>query len=236
MHLLVTRPEPDGERTAAQLRARGHDVRLAPLLRIEAVADADLGGGPFAAILLTSANGARALATHLRRDELLELPVLAVGRSSADAARAAGFADTVSADGDGGDLARLAAACFAGSGRSLLYLSGEDRARDLAGELAVQGLAVRTVVIYRAVKAQNLTPEALAALGGGGIDGVLHFSRRSVETYLDCAAELLDRALKPIHFCLSARAAEPLKAAGAAVIRVAPRPDEDALMELVGRA
>ena len=68
---------------------------LAPLLRIEAVPDADLGAPPWAAILITSANGARALAGHPRRGELLALPVLAVGRSSADAARAAGFADVI---------------------------------------------------------------------------------------------------------------------------------------------
>ena len=37
MRLLVTRPEPDNERTAAALRAQGHEVVLAPLLRIEAV-------------------------------------------------------------------------------------------------------------------------------------------------------------------------------------------------------
>ena len=79
MRLLVTRPEPDNERTAAALRARGHEVMLAPLLRIEAVADADLGAPPWAAILLTSANGARAIAGHPRRGELLALPVLAVG-------------------------------------------------------------------------------------------------------------------------------------------------------------
>ena len=38
MRLLVTRPEPDGERTAQALRARGHAVVLAPLLRTEPVA------------------------------------------------------------------------------------------------------------------------------------------------------------------------------------------------------
>ena len=36
MRLLITRPEPDNERTAAVLRAQGHDVLLAPLLHIEA--------------------------------------------------------------------------------------------------------------------------------------------------------------------------------------------------------
>ena len=37
MKLLVTRPEPDGERTAEALRARGHEVLLAPMLRMQAV-------------------------------------------------------------------------------------------------------------------------------------------------------------------------------------------------------
>jgi uroporphyrinogen-III synthase len=44
MRLLVTRPEPDGERTAARLCAHGCEVMLSPLLRVEAVA-ADLGDG-----------------------------------------------------------------------------------------------------------------------------------------------------------------------------------------------
>ncbi len=231
MRLLVTRPEPDGERTAAQLRARGHDVLLAPLLRIEAIADADLGIGPWAAVLLTSANGARAAATHRRRNELLALPALAVGGSSAEAARAAGFTNVSSADGDGGDLARLAAARFAGNDRPLLYLAGEDRARDLVADTG--HLLVHTTVVYRAVKAAAFSPAARAALEAGRLDGVLHFSRRSVENYLECAAELAGPALAPVHFCLSARAAEPLKAAGAAQVRVAARPEEAALLALV---
>ena len=100
MRLLVTRPESDNERTAVALRAKGHDVMLAPMLHIEAIADADLGAPPWAGVLLTSANGARALAAHVRRGKLLSLPVLAVGRASADVARTAGFADVVSAGGD----------------------------------------------------------------------------------------------------------------------------------------
>ena len=31
MAILVTRPAPDNERTAARLRARGHDVQVRPL-------------------------------------------------------------------------------------------------------------------------------------------------------------------------------------------------------------
>lgn len=233
MRLLITRPEPDGERTAAILRARGHEVLLAPLLHIEAVSNADLGAGPWAALLLTSGNGARAAAKHWRSDELTRLPVLTVGHASADAARTAGFPDVISADGDGHDLARLAAARFAGTGAPLLYLAGEDRARDLVGELAERGLTAHAVVIYRAAKAEHFPQPARAALEAGRLDGVLHFSGRSVESYLDCARELLERALAPVHYCLSARAAAPLKAAGAMRIRIAERPDEASLLALV---
>jgi uroporphyrinogen-III synthase len=229
MHLLVTRPEPDNERTAAALRATGHDVVLAPLLRIEAVPDADFGAPPFAGVLITSANGARALAGHPRRGECLALPVLAVGRSSADAARLAGFIDVTSADGDASDLARLAAGRFAGAASPLLYLAGEDR----AAELALPGLMLRTVVAYRAAKADAFPLSVREALQAGALDGVLHFSRRSVESYLNCSRGLIAAALGPMHYCLSARAAEPLKAAGAARIQVASRPDEASLLTLV---
>ena len=229
MRLLVTRPEPDNARTAAVLRANGHEVVLAPLLHIEAVVGADIGAPPWAAILLTSANSARAVADHPRRAELIALPVLTVGRASAEAARAAGFADVTSANGDADDLARLAAQRFAGAPQPLLYLAGEDR----SGELAVPGLAVRTVVAYRAAKAEKFSPAVRTALEQGSIDGVLHFSRRSVESYLDCGRDLCGPALKPMHYCLSAWAAEPLRLAGATEIHVAPQPDEASLLALV---
>jgi uroporphyrinogen-III synthase len=229
MRLLVTRPEPDNQRTASALRQMGHAVVLSPLLHIEAVPNADFGASPFSGILITSSNGARALAGHPRSAELVALPALAVGRISAEAARAAGFADVTSADGNADDLARLATSRFAGSRHPLLYLAGEDR----SGELTVPGLAVRTVVVYRAAKAEHFLPETRAALEQGDIDGVLHFSKRSVESYIDCSRDIAEPALRPAHYCLSARAAEPLRAAGAAKIILAAQPDEASLLDLV---
>jgi uroporphyrinogen-III synthase len=134
-----------------------------------------------------------------------------------------------SADGDASDLARLAAQRFTGVRQPLLYLAGEDR----SGELAVPGLAVRTVVVYRAAKAEQFPPAVRTALEQDGIDGVLHFSRRSVESYLDCGRDLSVPALRPKHYCLSARAAEPLRLAGATQIHVAAQPDEASLLALV---
>jgi uroporphyrinogen-III synthase len=233
MRLLVTRPDPDGERTAALLRDQGHEVLLAPMLRIEPIRDVAFGAGPWAAIVMTSANGPRALAEHPRLKELLLLPVLTVGRTSAEAARELGFANVESADGDGEDLVRLVTRRFAGSSRPLLYPAGEDRARNLFADLAQHDIAVETAVVYRAAKSAGLPPEVDADLRAGRIDGVIHFSQRSVETYLACTRALGGVALKSVHYCLSDRAAQPLRSAGAAQVFVAHHPDEASLLGLV---
>lgn len=234
MRLLVTRPEPDAARTAAALRSRGHSVVIAPLMRIEPLADAAISTGPWAAVLVTSANIAHVIAGHPKRAELIRLPVFAVGDRSAQAMRGLGCARVVSAGGDAGDLARTVAAHFNPPAR-LLYLAGENRSGDLAGELRAKGFAVETIAIYRAVASEILPVAATDALARGA-DGVLHFSRRSSEAYVDAArgAGLLERALRPVQFCLSAQVAAPLQEAGNCLVRIARQPAEAALLDLIG--
>jgi uroporphyrinogen-III synthase len=232
MHLLVTRPEPDGERTAAKLRARGCDVMLASLLRVETI-DADIGG-EWHAVAVTSVNALRAIADQPGLERLLETPAYAVGGRTADAAVAQGFENVLSADGDVGDLARVMKTHL-GPGTRVLYLAGEDRSGALAGELAAAGIEVVTRVVYRAVALAKFPADVREALAAGWLDGVLHFSRRSAAVYLDCAvaAGITEQALAPAHYCLSAQVAEPLEAAGARAIRVADRPTEAALIGLI---
>jgi len=233
VRLLVTRPQADGERTAARLRARGHEVTLAPLLRIDAV-DVEVPREPLSAVVMTSANAARAIARHPRRETLTALTAFTVGRHTAEAARAAGFRAVESAAGDTDDLAALLRARFTEQSAPLLYLAGEDR----AGDLAARGVPLVTAVAYRAVKVERFAPDVAVALAQGALDGVLHFSRRSAQAYLDCAARagLLERALALVHFCLSRQVSQPLAAAGAAAIRLAPQPNEAAMIDLIGPA
>jgi uroporphyrinogen-III synthase len=234
VRILVTRPELDAERTAQKLRARGCDVLLGPVLRIRHLEEADFGAGPWDAVAMTSANAAHALERHARRMQITRLPVLTVGRRTAEAARAVGFTDTATANGNEQALAHLIGAHVA-RGNKILYLAGEDRAGDLARALVPHGVRVETVVVYRAVAADRLPEPAAAAVRAGDVNGVLHFSRRSAVIYLDCAraAGVLDSALKPFHYCLSNAVAEPLVAAGASRVRVAQSPEENALLDLV---
>src|SRR5262245_3928391 len=232
MRLLVTRPRQDGDRTAEILRARGHEVAVVPVLDLTIVADAALGTGPFAAIVMTSANAVRALERHAGRTSLLALPAFTVGRHTAGAAQAAGFAQVISADGGLPELTRLIATKL-GGGR-LLYLAAEDRSGDLAAALAPHGITVETVVVYRMAPNQRLALELATALETRP-QGVLHYSRRSAQTFLTGAqtAGRLDAALGLTHYCLSAEVAAPLRAAGATAVKVAPRPEEAALLELL---
>jgi uroporphyrinogen-III synthase len=233
VRLLVTRPEPDGERTAAALRERGHEALLAPLLRVDVIREAEIGPGPWSALIFTSANAVRAVEAHPRGRELSGLRVFAVGRRTKAAAQAAGFSGVVEGGGDVRALARSIAQWAHRDSAPLLYLAGDDRSGDLAGDLAADDLAVHTVEVYRAVKAREFPRPVLAALAAGGIDGVLHFSRRTAEAYLDCAHRAGLRENDIAHYCLSPQVATPILAAGARYVRIAERPEESALLALI---
>jgi uroporphyrinogen-III synthase len=235
LRILVTRPQPGAADTALALRARGHAPIVAPLSEIEILSEVDPKGGPWTAILLTSASGLWGIVSFARDKKWHSVPVFAVGDASAKAARDMGFADVTSAAGNVNDLAKVVAARLNPPAR-LLYLAGEERAGDLAEALRAENFDVDLVVVYRVVVAQSL-PEPAAAALAGEIDGVLHFSRQSAAAFLAAArnSNLLAAALtKPVHFCLSAQVAGPLREAGAAKIRVAARPNENTLLELCG--
>jgi uroporphyrinogen-III synthase len=231
MRVLVTRPLPDGERTATVLRAEGHDVLLAPLMQVRPI-PAVLAGN-WSAVIITSANALRVL-TAAQLAPLLKLPLYAVGERSAEAAREAGFGNVRSAQGDANALIRLIDERYANESVPHLYLAGVDRAADLEGALAAKGIKVVTVEVYRTMTT-GFPPELIAAIEHNKIDVVLHFSNRSADNFIIGArtAGLVTQALALKHLCLSAQVAEPLTAAGAPNVAIARRPDEASLLGLL---
>jgi uroporphyrinogen-III synthase len=235
MAILVTRPLPDGESTAGALRARGFEVLLAPMLRFEPVAFHDDGDTSYGAVVVTSANALRAIAPRLSGSPLLKLPLFAVGEHTADAARAAGFANVISANSDAAGLRdRVLASVKAKALKKtspLLYLAGADLARDLPGELGERGFTVVTQTTYRMVAVPSLPEETRRAFTANEISAVLHYSRRSARAFIEAvrAAGVEISALSLPQGCLSAGIATVLRDAGAARLFVAPSPDEAAL-------
>jgi uroporphyrinogen-III synthase len=242
MAVLVTRPLPDGEITAADLRARGLEVVTAPMLRFEPFGFNDEVETPYGGIVVTSVNAVRAVESQLAGSPLLKLPLFAVGERTAATARAAGFAKVLSAGGDAAALRDLvvesAKAKKLKKKSPLLYLAGEDISRDLAGELREQGFEVVTHIAYRMVPAKSLPGEVVDGFAAGRIEAVLHYSRRSARAFVEAAraggVEISALALPQC--CLSAAVAEIVREAGATQVTVAARPDENALFEALRRA
>jgi uroporphyrinogen-III synthase len=230
--VLVTRPEPGGAETAARVAALGWTPILAPALILS---PRSFVMPPAQAVLLTSRAAARALPPPV------PIPVLAVGEATAAEARHAGWTDIRAAAGTAQDLAELAARTLDPGAGPLLLAVGEGYALDLAAELRTRGFRVIRRIAYAAGPATLLPDPARHALADGHVTAILFHSPRSAL----CAITLLRNAGLAAAaegmevLAISRRVAE---AAAAAIrphawrsLRIAPRPEEDALLGLLGR-
>lgn len=235
MKLLVTRPEEDSAPLADALSALGHEAVLAPLLDIRFLEDAELPEAAWQALLVTSANGVRALVRHDHAASLLSLPVLAVGPASADAARAAGFAKVEAAGGDVGSLAEHVAKALDPAAGPLLHVAGSAVAGDLAGMLEARGFSLTRAVLYEARLASELPEAARAALEEGTLDGVLLYSPRTARAFASLVREagLEARVMGLAAYCLSAAVAEALDELPGLTVKIAREPDQAALIALL---
>ncbi len=228
MRVLVTRPEPQASATAARLRARGHEVHIAPVAWIERREPALPPAAAVDAVILTSASAAFALAPY--RD----LPVHAVGAATARAARAEGARSVTTAAGDWRRLARLLSGPEGPPmGARLLHLSGAEIRGDLAGALAAAGFSYLRVVVYAARGQSWLDPLVWNLLRREALDAVLFFSpahatmwRRQIER-----AAAFDRLFLLRALALSEAVAEPLRPMPWRAVEVAAAPEVARLID-----
>lgn len=228
MRLLVTRPGEDAAALVALLKARGHQPVAAPVMEIRPIPGAAVDLTGIQALLVTSRNGVRALAAATGARIL---PVLAVGAGSAAAARAAGFAEVASAEGDVAALARLVAQRLKPEAGPLLQACGNVQAGDLAGLLAAGGYDLRRAVLYEARPLARLPAEAEAFLRDGAPGGVLFYSPRTAELFGRLAAGFALSHLTA--YGLSEAVAEMAGRLGFGRIAVAARPAQEALLSLI---
>jgi uroporphyrinogen-III synthase len=221
MRVLITRPIEDANATAAILRERGYEPVIKPLLEIYYREDADISLEGVQAILATSANGIRAIARKTVRRDVV---VFAVGAQTAEAARAAGFPNVRSADGDARDLARLIIGTADLKRGELVHVAASETRGDLASTLRRAGFSVRAVTLYDAVAAKEL------AVDLSSIDAVLFYSPRSAAIFANLAGD----CSRILACCISAAAAEALKPLRFREIRVASWPDQESLLALLG--
>lgn len=218
----ITRTAPGAQRLADRVREAGFEPVVSPLL----MTDPDFPTPDLASVLdgvaalaFTSVNGLRFGELTPRRD----WPVFTVGDRTAEAARAKGFSEVISADGDARTLAETIAARWGDRAGLLLAPGAERPAADLAALLGSR-VPVRSLAVYRTVETTAPVPAAF--------DIVLLQSVRAAETL----ARMLppDRAAGKALIALSPAIAEPLRAAGFAEIRIAALPNENSLLTALG--
>lgn len=219
IRVAITRAMPDAAQTADRVRDRGGEPVIAPLLTIIPCAyDTNTEGAQ--ALVFTSANGVRAF-PDLRGARARI--VLAVGEATAEAARAAGFTDVRSADGDVVALAELAKATLDPAKGTLIHIGGEHVAGDLAGTLQAAGFSVERRIAYAARAAATL-PGAYRQ----PLDLVLFHSARAAETFVALGAP---GAAQLTAACLSPAVAAAASQTTWKRLIVAPAPREAALLE-----
>lgn len=229
MRVLLTRPHASARRLSARLRAAGHETVLSPVIEIVATHVVPQSGRADA-IVATSANAFVCLADEAVK-ALNGLPLFVVGEAASMQAQARGFAMPRVVAATARDLA-AAIATREETARAFLYLAGRDRKPDLENALRSAGHRVEAAIVYEARAATALHADVATALREGGIDAVLHFSRRSAALFRQLAATagLEAAANSVLHVCISADAANALTGVPAQNVRVAAAPDSEHML------
>jgi uroporphyrinogen-III synthase len=226
--VLVTRPSPGAEETAARVAALGLDPVIAPMLSIRALPAGNLPAR-LDAVLLTSRNGLLGLPSSLHAT-----PLFAVGAATAAAARAHGFADVRSAEADAAALRVLVRGGVAGSRPSLLLPTARGQGRELAAGLRADGFAVHPRAVYEARPAASLPARARAALANGLL-AALFFSAETARAFVACVRRAgLVNTTRDVDACaIGGPAGVALEALPWRRVRVAARPTQDDLLALL---
>jgi uroporphyrinogen-III synthase len=232
MKILITRPEPDGSRLARILKKMGHETRLAPMMHIETFPARQVDIKDAQALLVTSANGARALGPALKERNI---KVFAVGDATAAAIRHEGFTEIAAAGGDVNSLAAKVIADCQPEGGRLIHVAGTEVAGDLSGMLTDKGFQCERVVLYEALPVTSLEAKIVKEIKNGSISAILFYSPRTAAIFvgLVTAAGLAPHMKKITAYCLSEAVAAKLESLSFAGIHIATTPDQENLLALL---
>ncbi|MDP9196442.1 MAG: uroporphyrinogen-III synthase [Pseudomonadota bacterium] len=231
--VLVTRPLQDAAPLATLLESRGLKVFINTLLEIRFFPDPLIDVRGVQAVVVTSANGVRALARL--QDFPRSLPLYGTGDATAAEATRAGFVEVYSAQGDVQALAVLIRTSCRPDAGDLLHAAGVHTAGDLAAMLAPDGFVVRKATLYEAVPVQHLLPETVDAFRQGQIGCALFMSVRTAQAFVDCAIRdgIAEYCASAEALCLSPAVAAALDGLSWKAVRAAERPTLEDLLAII---
>ncbi len=217
--VLILRPQPGADESAARARALGLTPVVAPLFWIEPLDWQAPDPAGFDAVVLTSANAPRHAGAKLAR--FRHLPAFAVGEATAAAAAEAGFGEVRTGPADVGALTRM---MVEQGVRRAFHPCGADHVAPTS-----EGLSVTSIPVYWSAAAANLDSRAIAAIERGAL-ALLH-SPRAGQLF----GSLVGAARDGIRIAAISAAAAGAAGPGWRSVAIAERPRDQALLELAAK-
>lgn len=208
--VLVTRPAPEAEGFARQLKLAGLVPYQEPLLHIRACTH-QRPLKPFQALIFTSLNGIRSFHA-LSSDK--ELPVFVAGHSSAALAQNLGYQKVIVCPGGGEAIISKIKDLLTPAEGEILHISGQIIGCDVLACLYDVGFQGERLVCYEAHEAQSLSEASRQGMLAGAISAVTFFSPRTADIFIRLLkAYNLENICSRLHaFCLSENIALSLEA------------------------
>ena len=239
--VLITRPRLDAQDFAALLQKEGFSPLQMPLAQVRFL-EKDPGErqklrsalARSKAVMITSANGVRALTRLLTPHEIKKItqPVYCVGQASAAHARLAGFPT-------------IFCPMEAGGARELITFMGKEK---IAGSIlhpcaqGVAGMTERLMTeadltyqgypVYRSLYRKTLSPLVKKTWRAGEIDAITFFSPRQAAVFSELVRKMPALSI-PFAVCISPAIAARLDTKVFQSVKVASKPSTSEMMGLL---
>ena len=181
MHILLTRPFEDCSEMILKFQSLGNKVSHLPLLRIDKVNYDETALLDLKGIIFTSANAVKFLDIKKINKKLL---CFCVGNATEKKARAVGFQNVISAEGNVENLKELILQNFDQKDGKMIYVSGETISVDLDQQLLKEGYNIKRIINYRTVHNENFNNKFVKELKLNMPDVVYVYSQNSAFNFI----------------------------------------------------
>jgi len=182
MHILLTRPLEDSQELILRFQKLGHEISHMPLVKIEKKIHENLNFSDYNGIIFTSSNSIKFLDIKLIDKKI---NCFCVGSKTEKKARASGFLNVFSADGNVRNLKEIILQNYNSSDGKLLYVSGEQISINLDQELISEGYLVKRIINYVAQAEEKINQDFIEKLKLKMPEIVFVYSQNSAINFLN---------------------------------------------------
>tara|TARA_Y100000389_G_scaffold68820_1_gene65358 strand:+ start:12990 stop:13691 length:702 start_codon:yes stop_codon:yes gene_type:complete len=182
MHILLTRPLDDCSEMILRFKSLGHQVSHLPLLNVDKTNYNEINFSEFKGLIFTSGNAVKFLDIKKIDKKVL---CFCVGNATEKKARAAGFQNVITAEGNVENLKELILQNFDKKNGKLIYVSGETISIDLDQQLIKEGYDIKRIINYRTYHSEKFDKNFVNTLNANIPDIVYIYSTNSALSFLN---------------------------------------------------